>query len=239
MLGKTIGRVLSIFALLLPAHVFGAPANVLNILGSVTIGPTFENFTCDLPGDSVCGTPPAVNHGDFLVEASTGAFAQYNGTLGLIENLSALLQPVGSPFSLPNFITFDLNNQQTITLTSIEQGTDAKSATCVGFTNCTPDVPGAPYFSALNLDQSATGTTLTISLDGMSNLDHVNGVVTTQFAGETAAQVLATLEGTPADTFSAQFILTPASVPEPATLVLTGIGLLGLGILSMRRSARR
>jgi hypothetical protein len=73
----------------------------------------FYSFMCNMPG-----TPPAANHGDFDVEPSMGAFTQYNGTSGLIANLNEGGGARRRPLNVRDFIPFDLNNAENITLTA-------------------------------------------------------------------------------------------------------------------------
>jgi len=218
----------------------------LNINGSAIVGATFLNWLCTEPGDVVCGpvnTSPG--QGDFLSAGSTGTFAQYNGTFGLIKDINNASQPLNTLFSLPNFITFELNNQETVELTFIPLGTDPASTTCAGLQHCTPSngalVTGTnpAGLSAFNLDQNGTGTAATFGIFGVVHetggaTANIAGTFTAQFTGLTPQQVLAAaLAGTPS-TYSAQLVLT--TVPEPTAILLSGLGLLTLGLI--RRKAR-
>ena len=49
-----------------------------------------------------------------------------------------LFSPLNAAFSLPNWITFNLNNQIGLELTFLALGTDTVSTTCAGLTLCTP-----------------------------------------------------------------------------------------------------
>src|SRR5262245_24997780 len=115
-----------ILAFLTPARSDGAliSGSTLNINGDGTVGATFLNFNCDAPGGPA--SCPALS-GDFGVVSSTGTFAQYNGTFGFEHNLTNAAQPLNTTFSLPNFITFVLNANESIELTFIPVGTDTPS----------------------------------------------------------------------------------------------------------------
>jgi hypothetical protein len=236
-----------VLALFVPARSFGTAVagSQLNISGSTNIGTIFFNWNCNQPGDTTCASPPP-GVGDFTVSSSDGSFAQYNGTFGLFnQSVNNTIQPPNVPLSILNFITFDLNTTNTIKLTLIPAGTDSPSATCAGLTSCTPTISALTSSSdplgltALNLDQSANGTTATLGFDGFVIEPNGDapfiGIVTTQFAGLNPQEVVTELKnassaGIPL-TFSAQLIVTP----EPAPLALTGAGLLVLGLLRRGR----
>jgi hypothetical protein len=218
--------------------------NQLVINGSAIDGANFLNFQCNQAGDplaSLCLT----SYGDFAVNSSVGSFVQYNGLFGQILDINNTNAPLGSTFTLPNFIVFDqvgspTTGNITLTLTSIPFGTDTQSTSCDGLLHCTPTNPGLVTVSNLggvspfDLDAVANGTIASLNVNGLvtdaqgDTADFI-GTFSSTFTGFTPAQVLATLgpDGTPSDTFAATFSLS--EVPEPTTLSLVGIMLLGLG----------
>jgi len=56
-------------------------------------------------GDFAAQTDTAVGAGDFAVANSTGSFAQYNNSFGLIKSINNFTQPLNTPISLPNSTT--------------------------------------------------------------------------------------------------------------------------------------
>lgn len=103
---------------------YGGPlinGSLLYISGDASVGAAFLNWQCDQPGDSAC---PSAGKGDFAVGgASTGTFAQYQSTFGLQLDINNVSEPLNTFFApLANFITFDANNNETITLTFIGLG---------------------------------------------------------------------------------------------------------------------
>jgi hypothetical protein len=221
----------------------------LHISGDAQFGEVSTTWQCNLPGDGACVVPPA-GHGDFAVSASTGSFAQYNGTFGLIADTNNALQPLNTPFSLANFITFDLNSDTTIELTFIPLGNDPVSTTCAGLQHCTPQeslliTPANPEgLSAYNLDGNLSGTALTFGVLGVvhqsaGSTADLNGVFTLEFVGLNPQQTLALFESGSNSTYSADLSLvaTETPVPEPPSIFLSGIGMIALGWLNrVRRS---
>lgn len=244
--GSALLALVCVLAFLAPTYAYGSliSGSQLNISGDGSVGATFLNWACDAPGGPAC---PA-NTGNFAITSSTLTFAQYNGTFGFAKDLNSVSQPLNTPFSLPNFITFALNNNESIELTFIPLGTDTPSATCAALTHCTPEVaalvaPSNPLgLSSFNLDQNGTGTSATFGIRGIihdigGGTGQLTGIYTAQFDNQTPSGVLALFAGAGANglasTYSAQFSFTV--VPEPVSLSLMGLGLLGLGLLRIRR----
>lgn len=218
----------------------------LNITGAGRVGATFLIFQCNQPGDAVCASPPP-GKGDFAVANSTGSFTQYNTTFGLITSINNAAQPLNTPISLMNFMTFDLNNNITIELTFIPLGNDPASTNCAGLQHCTPQsnalitANNPQGLSAFNLDANQTGTAAVFGIRGIAHANdgtsaNLAGTFTTQFTGLNPQQALAVaLAGNP-QTYSANLVIT--LIPEPGATFLVGLGLLGLGLIGRRHGRR-
>jgi hypothetical protein len=226
-----------------PSHAALIVGSQLNLSGAGTVGATFLNFQCNQPGDTQCLTVPA-GYGDFAVNNSTQSFAQYNGTFGFIHSINNGAQPLNFPFSLPNFIIFQLNNDVTLELTFIPLGTDTLSTTCAGLAHCTPTNPGLVTpanpggLSAFNLDQNGTGTAATFGIFGYAHgsdgsLTGLAGTFTTQFTGLNPQQTLAAALGGTLASYSSNIVLTV--VPEPSVMALAGMGLVCIALIGRRR----
>lgn len=218
----------------------------LHITGDFQTTATTLTWQCNQPSDSACTSPPA-GAGDFAVSASTGSFAEYNTTFGFIKDLNNAVQPLNTTFSLPNFMTFDFNNDLTIELTFIPLGNDSASTDCSGLSHCTPqnnllitpnNVAG---LSAFNLDQNSSGTALTFGVVGVVHQTggataDLSGIYEADLVGSNPEQTLAIATSGSNLNYSGNLSLTLSQTsPEPTSIFLSGIGLLGLGLFSMSR----
>jgi hypothetical protein len=245
-------RLACVSGLLAATSAMAAPiidGSILNIGGQGVVSAVSLTFLCTLPGNPAC-TPPPVGAGDFAVANSTGSFAQYNNSFGLIKSINNFAQPLNTPISLPSFITFNLNNNVTIELTFIPLGTNTLSTTCIGIAHCTPQnaalatAANPNGISAFNLDQTQTGTTATFGIYGIARSNdgftaNLSGTFTTQFSNLTPDQALAAAFAGQTLSYSSQLSLIASSaVPEPASMFMAGFALLGIGMAARRRAAK-
>jgi hypothetical protein len=209
----------------------------VNISGSVAVGETFIDFQ-----------PPAgPPNGSFTVSNSgnTGSFAALNNTTGSILDLAST--QIG--MSVPNWITFTAAPNIVLNLTSVDPGsytqTDCTMAPALGQT-CTPGPP-APQpnpFSLTNLEVGGTlGSVASITFHGTAvntttgETSSFIGVFSSQFTVpyQTLLMDLAAGPTASIDTSYSATISTSA-VPEPATMILLGSGLIGIFVLGRKRA---
>jgi hypothetical protein len=222
--------------------------------GPVAVDGQYIDF--DYSGPVMVGTPPiatgtldGTGAGPFLITAgSTGSFAPLVGTTAEVHDLCQAGAgpctdpvPTGTSVDFSNFITF--SNGWSVTLTTLEMGTDGTTG-CGGTPAagqiCTPT--GSPF----NLENqgSPLGVVASFAFDGTitdgTTTDPVNGNFTETLSGTNLQTILADLAGGEAiatsDASSLTITGSPASVPEPTTLTLAGVGfaLIALGALSRR-----
>ncbi len=207
-----------------------------NIAGTVDVTDTSIDFhnTFNAPNT----TPPPTENGSFA--GLTG------GTIG---NLTG--GPVTGAISIPDFITFNVNSGLPtpiifdLTLIEMSSGTQAGCVDTVGSV-CRP-FPNSPF----TLLQNTSSVTANLALDGQaytgtadSGSSLTNGVFTTQInlpGLSTISEVLSTLAASgviSGQSYSATFVANapvPPAVPEPASLLLMGIGLFGAGIVARKK----
>lgn len=214
---------------------------------------------CVTPALATSVTGSATFSGDAVVTATTITFTSVNGpntyvpggaafntgdftglTGGTIQNLTMGTLPV------PDFVTFNVAGGTVhFDLESVMPGvgTDAACSSSAVGSVCTPT--GSP-FTLIQTAPNAVSISLTVNgkayfAPPTSGSSATVGAFTTQdTAIGTIPGILAqVLSGGVKDSYSASFTATPSPVvPEPATLMLMGIGLLGAGLVARRKIAK-
>ncbi|MCU1257892.1 MAG: hypothetical protein JWO80_777 [Bryobacterales bacterium] len=198
------------------------------------------------PGNT---TPPA--NDCFLTGIGTGSFATASGTNGGILDLAPPIvgaKNVVSFMTFANGVTFDLTNiplAGTPTCSSVDP--------TQGGVSCVPGASGFRLTNGPGTGPNGTGTAtsvgiqFTVGLNGYtgtsaSGFTPYIGIFTTQVAGQNAQDVLNTLAaggGTGIFVHSYSGSFSPAAaIPEPASLLLMGAGLLGFSVIGRRFSRR-
>jgi hypothetical protein len=173
--------------------------------------------------------------------SQTGGFVALAGTTATIQNITNPPEPVG-PLNVPNFMTFMAAPNISFTLTFLLPGINGAAGCSIAVAAagqvCTPNLPNQSPFNLQNT--SATSSTASFQILG-TELDsltgrtaNVVGTFTTPFSNLNYQQILATIAGggTITTSFSAQFAVTAAAVPEPGALqeLMAGLLLVGLGL---------
>jgi hypothetical protein len=193
----------------------------LGINGDAQVGSNYIDF-----GNYPTGTvyTPAPGYGTFEVSlVNSGVFSSAGVTPGEFGMIQSLNEPPGS-VTLPSaFMTFDTGGSNLqLWATNIPAGD-------VGPFTLTDTPDGA--VASFDVDGYVWDT------NSSSKVDTFTGTFSATFDGQTVADLFSNLPiNTP---FSATFTATVIpTVPEPASMLLMGVGLLGVGLVS-RRKARK
>jgi hypothetical protein len=206
----------------------------LNIIGGVRVDADEIDF---LPLNGGTG---AIIADPFTQE---GYFTAVAGQPGTIKDLNVTTQPVGVPFSLPDFITFAGLPGFTMTLEFIDPGSfssaDCGAPPAAGQT-CTPILPvGVSPYNLSNLTADSSSVSFNVrgfATDGSGDpVSPFVGTFTTQFSDQSLQELLATIEGGGSidAAFSANFTFTP--IPEPSTIAMVLIGGVAVVLGARRR----
>jgi len=196
--------------------------------GTVTVTSSTVTFNPSSPADNITTTAGT----NLTYDASTALGV---GVAGVVKNLTGTL-PVASFMTFPSVASLVFN------LTAVGPGVaNTNCAALVSGQTCSV-VAGSPFVLQLVSSPAGVSTAATFAVNG-SDSDATSmgtwlGLFTAQIAGMTPAQIQAEIlaggSSTPVS-FSGSFTATASPIPEPASALMVGVGLLGALALVRRR----
>jgi len=204
------------------------------------------------PSGANAGSACSAASGNIALSGGTGSFSSINagyGSLSTIFSLDAISEPLDTPLNVPNWVVLNpsvgspniaINLTQVLGGAFLGNPSNCPAGAAAAGQICSPVGSAFELVNSSATTSSATFTVDITATDGVA-ADMATGtaVFSAQFGVpyQTVLAALATNSGTGnySSTYSATFTLTPSATPEPMTLLLTGVGLLGVGILGRRR----
>ena len=235
--------------LLAPLMSFATPVSGdLSITGDAIVGLDNLSFLCDISGVPCSTGSSGAAH---VTALSSGDFNQFGNDTAVVTNLSLASQPINVPFTLDNWITFNVPSPNvSITLNEILPGVYGQSQCLAGPAagqTCTPIIPtlispaNPSGLSPFNLSNTQNGSFASFSVLGTAvntvtgEKSQLIGIFSQEFAGKSYQSLLAKVASPPftiTSPYSANFTVV---VPEPASWSFMIGGLMLFGACILRR----